>query len=139
MRPVPLLGAELDRIDLGPASGRFARIPTGASTRGTGAFGVLYLPQVSPALDVYAKAGVARLTSTLNATAFLPGSGICLAGSPTCKPLPFSPDRTDTGFAGGAGAQFKLGSWALRLECEQFLAVGGHPGFVSIGFTWSFM
>jgi len=47
-------------------------------------------------------------------------------------------DRTNTGFAAGAGAQFKLGSWAVRAEYERFNAAGANPSLVSLGVTWTF-
>jgi hypothetical protein len=138
MRPIPLFGAELARIDLGHPGGGPGGLPTDVSMRGTGAFGVLYLPLPSPVADVYAKAGLARLQSTLQSIALPPGVATCSANRPTCIPQSFRLERTDTSFAGGAGAQVKLGSWALRAEYQRFMAAGGHPGLLSVGFTWSF-
>jgi opacity protein-like surface antigen len=138
LRSIPLLGAELAHIDLGHPSGRPSGLPTDASMRGTAAFGVLHLPLPVPMVDVYAKAGLARLKSTLHYTAFRPGVGACSVNDPTCSLQPLQVDRIDTAFAGGAGVQFKLNSWALRAEFKQFIAAGGHPGLVSVGFTWNF-
>jgi hypothetical protein len=138
LRPIPLLGAELAHIDLGHPGGHFGGLPADASMKGTAALGVLYLPLRSPAVDIYAKAGIARLQSTAHSTAFVPGVGTCSVNHPTCSLQPFQLDRTDTSFAGGAGAQVRLGSWALRAEYQQFMAAGGHPGLLSVGFTWNF-
>jgi opacity protein-like surface antigen len=82
-------------------------------------------------IDVYAKASNARLKSTSHFTASGPG-----VGSDATQPL--QPDRIDTSFAGGAGAQFKLGSWALGAEYKQFVEAGGRPGLLAIGFAWNF-
>jgi hypothetical protein len=46
--------------------------------------------------------------------------------------------RTNTGFAGGAGAQFKMGSFAVRGEYERFSAAGGNPSLLSVGVIWKF-
>jgi hypothetical protein len=122
-RPLSLLGAEFAHIDLGHPISRPSGSANPTSMKGTAAFGVLHLPLPSSVIDVYAKAGLARLTSTLPLT-----SGL----------QPLVPNRIDTSFAGGAGAQFKLGSWALRAEYKQFIAAGGRPGVVSLGFRWNF-
>jgi opacity protein-like surface antigen len=98
--------------------------------KGAAAFGVLYLPL--PVVEVYVKARLARLESTLNA--FSPEQPSCIP----CAPATFQLDRTNTGFAAGAGAQHKFGSWAVRKEYERFNAAGGNPSLLSAGITWSF-
>jgi hypothetical protein len=40
--------------------------------------------------------------------------------------------------AGGGGAQYKFGSWAVRAEYERFNAAGGNPSLLSAGVTWAF-
>ena len=50
----------------------------------------------------------------------------------------FRLDRTNTSFAAGAGAQYKLGAFAVRAEYERFNAAGGNPSLISLGFTWTF-
>jgi hypothetical protein len=137
-RPLSLLGAEFAHIDLGQASGGPGGFAAITSMRGTVALGVLHLPLPSPVIDVYAKAGLARLTSTSPFTALRHGAGACSPNDPTFGLQPLVLNRIDTSFAGGAGAQFKLGSWALRAEYKQFIAAGGHPGVVSVGFSWDF-
>jgi hypothetical protein len=138
LRSIPLLGAELAHIDLGHPSGRPGGFPTDASMRGSAAFGVLHLPLPVPVVDVYAKAGLARLKSTLHYNAFRPGVGTCSVSDPTCSLQLPQVDRIDTTFAGGAGVQFKLSSWALSAEYKRFIAAGGHPGLASVTFSWSF-
>jgi opacity protein-like surface antigen len=47
-------------------------------------------------------------------------------------------DTTNTGFAAGAGVQYKLRSWAVRAEYERFNADGAHPSLLSLGIAWTF-
>ena len=42
-------------------------------------------------------------------------------------------------YVGGAGAQVKLGPFALRGEYERFDAAGAHPSLWTIGATWTFL
>ncbi len=129
IRPISLLGAEAEYVDLGHPVGA-ANVPgystIDGSTKGFAAFGMLYLPV--PVVDVFLKAGLGRMDSHVNLSAC--GSGFC----PTTSANPH-----DTGFAGGAGAQFKLGSWTARGEYEIFDAMGRTPYLFSIGLTWSFL
>jgi hypothetical protein len=134
----PFLGAELAHVDLGQASGHSGSFPTDVSRKATAAFGVVYLPLPPPVLDVYLEAGLARLKSTSHLATSRPGVGSCPWNDTTCRQT-LELDRIDTGFAGGAGVQFRLGSWALHGEYRQFIAAGGHPGFVSLGLTWNFL
>jgi opacity protein-like surface antigen len=103
------------------------------SEKGADAFGVIHLSV--PLVDVFVKAGLARLQSTL--TSVKGGVGTCTIASPNCAL--FRLDRTNTGFAAGAGAQVKFGSWAVRAEYERFNAAGGNPSLVSLGLTWTFL
>jgi opacity protein-like surface antigen len=131
VRPISSLGAELDYIDFGHPSGILDAAPANATLKGAALFGVLYLPV--PVIDLYAKAGLARLQSTLNGQPDI-GVEICLP----CSVPVFQLNRTDTHFAAGAGAQYKLGAFALRAEYEYFNAGGANPTFVSLGITWTF-
>lgn len=132
IRPIPLIGAELSYIDFGHPSENLNSVPTDVSEKGADAFGVLYLPV--PVVDVFVKAGLARLQSTTNSALRI----ACAINFSTCAPL-FRLDRTNTSFAAGAGAQFKLGTWAVRAEYERFNAAGGNPSLLSIGLTWTFL
>ena len=86
-----------------------------------------------PVVDIYVKAGAARLQSTLSGIVpYLP-----LCGG--CAPPRFEQDRTNTAFAAGAGAQYKFGSWAVRAEYERFSAAGEYPSVVSLGLTCTFL
>jgi opacity protein-like surface antigen len=137
IRPISPLGAEIAYVDLGHPSGNLGGQPADVTIKGGSAFAMLYLPV--PVVDVYAKLGVARLKSTLNAVQVLPGVGTCPVNAPNCALRPFRLDRTNTNFAVGAGAQFKLGSWAVRAEYERFDAAGANPNLLTVGLTWTFL
>jgi opacity protein-like surface antigen len=146
VRPISIIGAELAYVDFGHPSGA---VGTGAASigpanatasadvtlKGPAAFAMLYLPV--PVVDVYLKAGEARLQTTANATVTLTGPILCVVGHPTCQ-FSQSNSTTNTGFAAGIGAQFKLGPAAVRGEYERFNAAGGNPSLFSIGLTWMF-
>jgi OmpA-OmpF porin, OOP family len=136
LHPIPLLGAELSYLDLGNPTGSLFGHPGSASMKGASAFGILYLP--IPVVDVFAKAGVARIQST--ASGFAPNGipdNICAPNVP-CSTSPFQQDRTNTTFAAGAGLQFKFDAWAVRAEYERFNFAGETPHLLSLGLTWSF-
>lgn len=130
MRPIPLLGAEIDYIDLGKPDDEVYTFPESASIKGEAIFGVLYLPV--PVVDIYLKAGIARLESTLKFSYCGPcACDFCLNN--------ISLARTNTSGAGGVGAQYRLASWAVRVEYERFNAGGGNPSLLSAGITWTFL
>src|SRR5579862_2250388 len=111
IRPVSLLGAELEYVDFGESSGMLFGNPANVSMQGPAAFGVLYLPV--PVIDVFLKAGLARLSDTAN------GSICSPCACDTCHSS-FRMDRTDTSGAGGIGVQYRFGPWAVRGEYERF-------------------
>jgi opacity protein-like surface antigen len=133
IRPISLVGAELSYIDFGNPGGNIFGYPASASLRGPAAFGVLYLPV--PIVDIYAKAGVARLHDTLSGL-YPVGDLICELDKP-CGTAPFRLSQTTTTFAAGAGAQYRFGPWAVRAEYERFNADSEHPSLVSLGLTWT--
>lgn len=146
IRPVSLLGAEIawmdfghpDGVPAGPANQGFEGRPTNSSMKGASAFGVLYLPV--PVVDIFLKAGVARIQSELNGTGVV--TPICLPNQP-CPAYDgtaaFRLSRTTTSGAGGVGAQYRLGPFAVRAEYERFNAAGGKPSLLSAGITWTFL
>jgi opacity protein-like surface antigen len=141
VRPISLIGVEVEYLDFGRpgrsfSSGVIARADV--KLDGAAAFGVLYLLPV-PLLDVYVKAGVARLQATANLTGILPGVGICPVGSPNCAVFSQRNTVTNTGAAAGAGVQLKVGAWAVHAEYERFSAAGGNPGLASVGVRWTFL
>jgi hypothetical protein len=147
VRPISLFGTELAYVDFGHprgavAAGAVSSIPGVNATaaadvtmKGPALFAMLYLP--IPIVDVYVKLGEARLQTTANATVTLTGPIVCVTGHPTCQ-FSQSTGATNTGFAAGVGAQFKLGAAAVRGEYERFNAAGGNPGLFSVGLSWTF-
>jgi hypothetical protein len=151
IRTLEVLGAEVDYFDLGGGAATVAwpGPDTVADARlsqsGEAAFAVFYLP--IPLVDVYFKAGMARLRSKASARVTGPGCSpgyacplFCVTGLP-CGVS--SHDQalamTETKFAVGTGVACKLGDWAIRGEYERFTALGEHPSLVSLGVTWSFL
>lgn len=147
LRPISLLGAELDYVDLGRPGTSQARFPASAGLsfpvaaavrmRGGAAFGVLYLPV--PVIDVYLKAGLARLQTSATTTLTVPGpyAACVVTGGPHCQ-FSRTGDITTTDLAIGAGLQYRLGPVALRGEYQRFGAAGAHPEIVALGVSWSF-
>ena len=129
-RPISFFGAELEYADFGHPSGSLFDYPANSSIKGAAAFGLLFLPV--PIIDIYLKAGAARLQSTLSGV--VPYLPLCSG----CAPPRFEQDRTDTAFATGAGAQYKFGLWAVRAEYERFSTAGEYPSIVSLGLSWTF-
>lgn len=133
IRPISLIGAELSYIDFGHPQGDIGTVSSDLAQKGAAAFGVVYLPV--PVVDVFVKAGIARLQSTSNSLRI--GLGTCTIADPNCALIRL--DRTNTGFAAGAGAQLKFGSLAVRAEYERFSAAGGNPSLLSLGLLWTFL
>ena len=144
MRVLPMLGFEVDYLDLGRVSGSpgsfyGSAIRANVAQRGEAAFAVIYLPV--PVISLYLKAGVARLTSDVQGT---------FAGT-TCPPgvfcfaqtlLPPSQGAFSTSPitpALGGGLQWTHGHWGIRAEYERFTAFGAHPDLVSVGVIWTFL
>jgi opacity protein-like surface antigen len=116
LRMASVFGAELAYIDFGKPNGDDAEV----KYKGLAAFGMFYVPLPLPALDIYAKAGLARLDADLEV-------GID------------SLSTDDTKFAYGAGLQLKFGSLAIRGEYERFKVDEADPTLLSISFTKSFL
>jgi len=149
LRPIPIVGAELAYVDFGHPATNLGTIPVGGANgpsfpitasvrmKGAAAFAVLYLPV--PVVDIYIKAGLARLqTSEIVILTVPPPYAACVTtGGARCQ---FSReyDLTNTGFAAGAGAQFKIGSLAIRGEYARFSAAGENPGLFTVGLIWNF-
>jgi len=131
MRAVSLFGVEIEYVDLGHPHWSSSSLGFGSAdvaTNGVAAYGMLYLPIPVPVLDVYVKAGAARLDSRVNAS-------YCAIDTCNTEGLKL----TNTGFAAGAGVQLKIGSWALRGEYERFSAAGANPSLLTVGATYWFL
>jgi opacity protein-like surface antigen len=116
LRMASVFGVELAYIDFGKPNGDDAEV----KYKGLAAFGMFYVPLPLPVLDIYAKAGLARLDADLEV-------GID------------SLSTDDTKFAYGAGLQLKFGSLAIRGEYERFKVEDADPSLLSISFTKSFL
>lgn len=128
--PIPPFGVEVSYFDFGHPTGILGSGPADVIMKGAAAFGVYYLP--IPIIDVYAKAGLARLENTVTGqTAVQP---LCVP----CAPALFSFSRTNTSFAAGVGAQYRFGALAVRTEYERFNAADANPGLVTPGLTRTF-
>jgi hypothetical protein len=144
IRLLSFVGAEVDYMDLGRQSVRGPGQPVpGApgyyvsaeqvSQKGEAAFGMLYLPV--PIINVYVKAGLSRITTEMSATTNSP-LPLCQIGHPDCGVSYAARSASDVRFAYGAGAQWKLGHWAVRGEYERFDAAGANPSLLSIGMAY---
>ena len=129
LRPIAPFGIELEYLDFGHPSATVGGWPTDLKMKGTAAFAVMYLPL--PVLDVYAKAGIARLESQLRTVTTIP------CAPPGCNV--FRTNSTDSHLSAGVGVQVKLGSWTVRGEYEGFSVAGGTPGLTSIGLMRTFL
>jgi len=132
IRPLSLLGAEIAYNDFGHPSRQNGIEIADVKMKGESAFGVLYLPV--PIVDVFVKGGLARIDSTASTNI------VCIANvcPETLIATPKPERRTNVGFAGGAGAQFKMGSLVVRGEYERFNAAGGNPSLLTVGIIWKF-
>ena len=140
VRPIPLLGAEFAYVDFEHPHQVLSTGVVGSADvrmKGAAAFGMLYLPV--PVVNIYLKGGLARIQTNANVTGTQVGAGACAMGHPDCGRFAGQNSATVTRFAGGIGAQFKLGSWALRAEYESFSAAGENPSLATIGVTWTFL
>jgi len=98
IRPISMIGAEVAYIDFGHPGRQTGFLASDVKMKGESAFGVLYL--LVPTVDVFLKAGSARLDTTAS-------TGIVCAFGQPC-PLVLSPapaKGTNVGFAAGVGAQ----------------------------------
>jgi hypothetical protein len=137
IRPIPVLGAELEYLDFGHSSSTVNDGPAHATLKGLAIFGVAYLPTSTSTVDFYAKAGLARLQSTLSARMEAQTADVC--GQPgACGPELFQVDRSDTHFAAGVGGLCKVRALGVRVEYEYFSLANANPSLVSLGVTWSF-
>jgi hypothetical protein len=118
LRALSYVGAELNYVDFGKPSGDGDEF----KYKGFAGFGLFYIPIPLPVLDVYVKAGLARVDVDV----------------PN-----FDISEDDTKFAFGGGVQLKIGSFAVRAEYEQYKAeiagFKGKPRLMSLGFSKSFL
>ncbi|GEM_PF-591144 len=148
LRPLSVIGVEAAYVDFGHPSQSFGSVTNSSGVlvgstasgdvhlSGTAAYGIVYLPV--PIVDVYAKAGVARLKTQANVTVQLSGPILCPTTAPNCR-FTQSSSSNDTGFTAGAGVGIKLGPLAIHAEYERFSIPGAYPSLATLGVTYSFL
>jgi outer membrane protein with beta-barrel domain len=144
VRPIPFAGAEAEWLDFGSGNGHDGYYGnnyfySNASSHPKAAllYGVGYLPLPLPFLDVYGKAGVARLQTDITTYAY--SSGYCPPPYSACSsPIAYRTDQWDWKFAWGAGVQFKWQDLAFRAEYERIDSQFGDPAAATVSATWTF-
>lgn len=126
------LGAELEYTDFGhPAAGGGLGHPEARATAVSG-FAVGFVPLPMRGLDVYGKAGLARLDARYRYT-----PSVCSVCEIVPQAVPLSFRRTQGDLAYGAGAQLQLATaWVVRLEYERIEAAEGDPDLLSVSLSW---
>jgi hypothetical protein len=143
LRPSSLVGAELAYTDFGHPTVSQGPPPAGFGlaynavlrAKATTAFGILYAPIPIPILSVYAKAGVARLQTSVEAAGAF---GCWTPLKCAAYPVMVHRDQTDARFAYGAGIQAKLSAIGIHLEYERISASEDDSSLLSLGLTWTF-
>jgi hypothetical protein len=122
-RPIDLVAVEANYMDLGSETRRLGAANAHADAKALSAHALLYLPIPVPFLGVYGKAGLARWE---------------LNGDSNVGLLRL--DDHGTEFAWGAGAQLSFGSFAARLEYDNFdIKNTDGVDLYTLGFTWTFL
>ena len=138
-RPIEMLGAEIEYVDLGSRSNAIAYAEGGVqqyvSASAAAAFAVGYLPQPLPYLDFYGKLGVASLRIEARQPFVCPPGAYCPASYLT--PPAYS-DSSRARFAYGAGVQAKFGAEVVRLEYQGFSSSGGDQSLLSLDVAFNF-
>jgi opacity protein-like surface antigen len=138
IRPIPYLGVEAEYIDFGQPgrNGDPSVYGFDSHPRAPVLFGIGYLPIPLPYIDIYAKAGVARLKLDVNDYESIP----CVAGS-ACPDIVFvgRSEVTQTKFAYGAGVSSKLPlGFTVRAEYERIASPYGDPDAFTVSALWTF-
>jgi hypothetical protein len=131
IRPISLIGAEVQYVDFGNASDLSGNE---VHQQAAAAYGMLYLPIPVPLFDVYAKAGLAWLRSAAHTQMY--GTAPICQYLP-CGTSPYTFSRNDADAAFGAGVQFKFSRLAIRAEYERVQGSAAKPDLASIGLTWT--
>jgi len=140
VRPIPYVGAEVEYIDFGQPGRHDYYSPNvyGYDSHPTAPvlFGLGYLPIPIPFIDLYAKAGVARLRLTANDYVSEP----CTTGSPCPQYVIVGRSAvTQTKFAYGGGVSSKLPlGFTVRAEYERIASPFGDPDAFTVSALWTF-
>lgn len=147
VRPLSFLGAEIGYTDFGavhrnsyvdePVSATISDVLGRGSANAAMAFAVGYLPLPLPWLDLYGKAGVARLHETFS---FVPQNVSCPPGGCGVPPAqPGAGTANDWDFAYGIGTQLRFGALGFRLEYQRINDPNGDPDMLSVGVVWTLL
>lgn len=137
LRPLSIIGAEVEYANLGRPSTTLAGLDTQASAHATSAFALVYAPLPLPILDIYGKVGMTRLSASVNGSASGALKTLCDV-SPTTPGCHASLTTSTQTVAWGLGTQVKLASLAARVEYERFGNGSVTPGLVSVSLLWHF-
>jgi OmpA-like transmembrane domain len=144
IRPLPFVGAEAEYIDFGhPSSsdGYFNNLNSqdynADSHPKAGVLSAVgYLPL--PYMDVFAKAGVARLETNLNTYTEVACSGTDTASSNCGQPVLSRQNAWETKPAFGGGVQAHFLGLGVRVEYERIKSTFGDPDAFMLSATWTF-
>jgi hypothetical protein len=141
VRPIAFLGAEIEYIDFGqPSTHRgyfdYNYYGTDSHPRAGSVFAVGYLPLPVPFLDVYGKAGVARLQTDVS-TIVEPNCPTGTGCNPNTGYL-VRHDETFNKFTYGVGVQSKIWNVSFRAEYERISSSFGDPDALTVGAAWNF-
>jgi opacity protein-like surface antigen len=142
IRPLSFVGVEAEYIDFGQPSSRHRNFNDpnffgeDSHPRAGAVFGVGYLPIPVPYLDVFAKAGAARLKMDITQFTTAP----CVTGSACPNVVGESRNGiTQTKFAYGAGVQSKFPfGLTVRAEYERISSPFGDPDALMVSAFWRF-
>jgi hypothetical protein len=144
IRPLPLLGAELEYVNFGrptvhspenPLDAYYLSTTADARQRATELSMLGLVPLRPQWFNLYGRAGIARLQTNAHAQTVV----VCPSGP--CSNIVFAPVslvRTDTRFLYGIGAQAKFHAFAARLEYQRLGTNGEDPDLLSAGLVWKF-
>jgi Outer membrane protein beta-barrel domain len=135
VRPISFIGAEFEYIDFGQPDTHHGHYDANyygydSHPRASTLFAVGYLPL--PFLDIFGKAGVARLETDVTTTVTPP----CPVG--LCTPYIERHNETNDKFAYGVGVQSKVWGVAFRAEYERISSSYGDPDALTVSATWTF-
>ena len=145
IRPIPFVGAEAQWIDFGSGHGDNGYYGFGdyyansvSHPKAAVLYGIGYLPLPVPFLDVYGKAGVARLQTDLTTYQYT-GGGYCPPPYSACAaPTAYRIDQWNTKFAWGAGVGTHWQDFGFRAEYERIASQYGNPAAFTVSATWTF-
>lgn len=141
LRPISLVGAELEYIDFGNAGGNSGLYgdayltSVSAHPKAAVLYALGYLPLPLPFIDVYGKLGVARLETN---NTYLTACAAAATGDTSCPVTQSRFDQQNTKLAYGAGVQAKFQDFAFRGEYERISSTYGDPSALMVSVTWTF-